>query len=111
MGDEAGRFDFDSIACGIAEKMIARHPHIFGEAGARDIPELHKVWEEQKAAERAAKPHSDASALADVPLALPALSRAQKLQKRARRVGFDWPDAQPVLTKLREELETLRSAS
>jgi ATP diphosphatase len=110
MGAEAGRFDFDSIARGIAATMIARHPHIFGSTGARDIPELHRAWEEQKAAERAAKADGDPSALADVPLALPALSRALKLQRRARRVGFDWPDVAPVLAKLREELAELEAA-
>lgn len=112
MGAEDGRFDFDTIAHAIADKMIARHPHVFGsEAVAAD--ELKTVWEERKAQERAAKAMAkgaDASLLADVPLNLPALTRALKLQKRAARAGFDWGEARPVFAKLREELGELEQA-
>ena len=113
MGEERGLFDFDRVARGIAAKMIARHPHIFGGADGQTADGLRRVWEEAKAAERARKAEAgrgDASALADVPLALPALSRAQKLQKRAARVGFDWPGPGPVLDKLHEELGELAAA-
>ncbi len=93
--------------------MIARHPHIFGEADGQTVDSLRRVWEEQKADERARKAlkgKGDASALADIPLALPALSRALKLQKRAARVGFDWTETGPILEKLREELAELEEA-
>jgi ATP diphosphatase len=113
MAEERGLFDFDRIASGIARKMIARHPHIFGEADGQTVDSLRRVWEEQKAVERAGKAlkdHGDSSALADIPLALPALSRALKLQKRAARVGFDWTETGPILEKLREELAELEMA-
>jgi nucleoside triphosphate diphosphatase len=113
MAEERGLFDFDRIASGIAAKMIARHPHIFGEAEGQTVDSLRRVWEEQKAEERARKAlkgEGDASALADIPLALPALSRALKLQKRAARVGFDWTETGPILEKLREELAELEEA-
>ena len=113
MAEERGLFDFDRIASGIATKMIARHPHIFGEADGQTVDSLRRVWEEQKAEERARKAlkgEGDASALADIPLALPALSRALKLQKRAARVGFDWTETGPILEKLREELAELEEA-
>ena len=113
MAEERGLFDFDRIASGIARKMIARHPHIFGEADGQTVDSLRRVWEEQKAEERARKAlkgEGDASALADIPLALPALSRALKLQKRAARVGFDWTETGPILEKLREELAELEEA-
>ena len=112
MADERGLFDFDRVARGIAAKMIARHPHVFGEDERRDIAGLHQVWEERKAAERRRRAEAgggDTSALADVPVALPALTRAVKLQKRAARVGFDWPAPDPVVAKLREELAELEA--
>jgi ATP diphosphatase len=112
MADEQGLFDFDRVARGIAAKMIARHPHVFGEDERRDVAGLHQVWEERKAAERRRRAEAgggDTSALADVPVALPALTRAVKLQKRAARVGFDWPAPDPVVAKLREELAELEA--
>jgi ATP diphosphatase len=113
MGEEQGLFDFDAVAHGIADKMIARHPHVFGDEEVAGSAALHGVWEERKARERAARATAgggDASLLADVPLGFPALTRALKLQKRAARVGFDWGAAAPVLAKLREELGELEAA-
>ncbi len=83
--------------------MVARHPHVFGDETAHDAAR----WEEMKAAERAAK--AKGGLLDDVPLALPALLRAVKLQKRATRIGFDWPDLVPVLDKLEEEIRELKA--
>lgn len=109
MASEAGHFAFDDVADAIADKMERRHPHVFGDAAARDAGAQTQVWEAQKAAERAER-HSDRSVLADIPLALPALMRALKLTKRAARVGFDWPDAARVLDKFEEEARELREA-
>jgi nucleoside triphosphate diphosphatase len=102
MAEERGWFDFASLARGIHDKLVRRHPHLF--AGASLAAEdLVRVWEEQKAAERAA--HGEAGAvLGGVPRALPALTRAAKLGRRAARVGFDWPDAASVRAKVLEEL-------
>ena len=97
MAEEAGAFALSDVVAAISEKMERRHPHIFGDRSDGG----HHLWESIKAEERAAKP--DKSALAGVALGLPALSRADKLQKRAARVGFDWPSAREVLDKLREE--------
>jgi ATP diphosphatase len=113
MAEEEGRFDFDAVAHGIADKMIARHPHVFGADEVEGSAALKGIWEERKAHERAAKASArggDTSVLADVPVALPALTRALKLQKRAARVGFDWGEARPVFRKLREELDELEAA-
>lgn len=98
MAQEAGAFDFDDVATAIAQKMERRHPHIFGDAPSGG----HHLWEVIKEEERAAKP--DSSALAGVALGLPALLRAEKLQKRAARLGFDWPDAAGPRAKIDEEL-------
>lgn len=104
MAEEARRFDFADVARAIADKMIRRHPHVFGNAPARDAAGQTFAWEAQKAAERASS-----GALAGVPTALPALARAAKLTRRAARVGFDWPDAAAVLDKLEEEAAELRA--
>lgn len=107
MAEELGAFDFDAVAHAISDKMTERHPHIFGEAA--DIGQSREVrWETQKAAERAAK--GATSALDGVALALPALMRAEKLQKRAARVGFDWPDTEGPRAKVLEELDELAAA-
>lgn len=103
MAQEAGHFDFADVAQGLTTKMTARHPHVFGDAQAHDAA----LWEDRKAAERAAK--AKGGLLDDVPLALPALLRAAKLQKRAARIGFDWPDLVPVLDKLEEEIQELKA--
>lgn len=96
MAEEAGHFDLDDVLTAISDKMERRHPHIFGDA------EHSPGWENIKAGERAAK--ADGSALSGVTLALPALLRAEKLQKRAARVGFDWPDADGPRAKVIEEI-------
>ena len=107
MADEEGKFGFADVAAAIADKMVRRHPHVFGEAAARDAAAQTHAWEEQKHAERAAR--AQTGTLAGVPIHLPALTRAEKLAKRAARVGFDWPDAAAVLDKLDEEAAELRA--
>jgi nucleoside triphosphate diphosphatase len=109
MAEEGGAFDFAAVAQGIADKLVRRHPHVFGAARYANDAERRAAWEAAKAAERAAR-DSDPSALAGVARALPALKRAVKLQDRAARVGFDWPDLVPVLAKAREELGELEQA-
>jgi len=99
---DAGQFDFEDVVRAICDKMTRRHPHIFGEAA--ESP----GWEQIKADERETSGQS--SALDGVALALPALLRAQKIQKRAARVGFDWPDKAPVKDKLLEELDEVAAA-
>ena len=101
MAEEAGLFTLDDVIDRICDKMERRHPHIFGNAQDGG----HHLWEKIKAEERAANP--DKSALAGVALALPALERAAKLQRRAARVGFDWPDASGPRAKIEEELREL----
>ena len=108
IAEEAGQFDFDQVARSIADKLEARHPHIFGDAempgGMRE-----ERWEALKAEERAAK--GAESALDGVAVALPALMRAEKLQKRASRTGFDWPDPEGPRAKVVEEMDELAAAS
>jgi tetrapyrrole methylase family protein/MazG family protein/ATP diphosphatase len=108
MAEEEGQFDFAAVAQAICDKMIRRHPHVFGEEQVENVAHQTLRWEAIKAAERTGKGQaSPAGALDGVPLALPALTRAAKLTKRAARVGFDWPDCSDVLAKLREELGEL----
>jgi MazG family protein len=109
MAEEQGLFDFNAVADDLATKMIRRHPHVFGTAEIRDADQQTVAWEAHKAQERQAKSGEDASALANVPVALPALTRAQKIQKRASRVGFDWGNAGPALDKVAEEIAELRT--
>ena len=104
LAEEEKAFDFDAVVEALVDKMLRRHPHVFGDGADRDARGQEQAWEMQKAAERAAKAGDSASVLDDVPLALPALLRALKLQKRAARVGFDWPQARQVLDKLNEEM-------
>ncbi|MEO1247225.1 MAG: nucleoside triphosphate pyrophosphohydrolase [Pseudomonadota bacterium] len=108
MAKEAGHFDFDDVTRSITEKMRRRHPHVFGGAEANTAAKVEGSWERIKAEER--KDKNDASALAGVALALPALKRAEKLGKRAARVGFDWPDPLGPAEKVREELEEIAEA-
>jgi MazG family protein len=111
MAAEAGHFDFDDVARGICDKMVRRHPHVFGDAEMDGSAAQTKAWEEHKAAERAEKAGGKAAgALDGVPLGLPALTRAEKLQRRAARVGFDWAEPGPVLAKIEEEAGELRQA-
>lgn len=110
MGREQGAFDFADVACAISDKMIARHPHVFGDAPtAVAAGQLGTAWDAAKAAERVARGDTDPSALAGVAPGLPEWLRATKLQKRAARVGFDWPSPEPVFDKLHEEIDELRA--
>src|SRR5690348_7758596 len=107
MAEEAGLFDFEAVVEAITAKLIRRHPHVFGDASALDAAEVKALWGRIKADEKRAKLASGETgtgALDGVPLALPALSRALKLQEKAGKVGFDWNDARAVLTKIREEI-------
>ncbi|MDG9924978.1 MULTISPECIES: nucleoside triphosphate pyrophosphohydrolase [unclassified Pseudomonas] len=120
LAKEEGRFEFAAVVDGITRKLVRRHPHVFPDGdlyGAPDMARLEEAaikqrWEEIKAEERAEKAAApeQLSLLDDVPHALPALSRAAKLQKRAAQVGFDWPEALPVVDKLREELDEVLEA-
>lgn len=107
IAEEAGLFDFASVTRAIADKMVRRHPHVFGDAGERETDMQVASWEAQKRAERAAR--AEAGTLVGVAAGLPALTRASKLTARAARVGFDWPDAAAVLEKLAEETEEVRA--
>ncbi len=111
IGAERGWFDFASVADAIANKLTDRHPHVFAGATVASAADQNIAWETHKARERAARPESAGSELADVPLALPALARAAKLGKRAGRVGFDWPDATGVREKIDEELREVAGAA
>ncbi len=108
MAEERGLFDFDDVATHISDKMVRRHPHVFGDEEQRASGHEAGSWARIKADERAA--HEDGSALAGVAHALPALKRAQKLGKRASHVGFDWPDSAGVRAKIHEELDELDDA-
>lgn len=113
IAEEQGAFDFDAVAQGVAEKMVERHPHVFGADEERSQEVHSRRWEDQKAGERERKARESGrspSLLDDVPQALPALMRAEKLSKRAARVGFEWPTVEEVLEKLHEELEELAQA-
>jgi ATP diphosphatase len=105
---EAGLFDFDAVVEGIIGKLTRRHPHVFGEEKIESAEDQSRAWEAHKAKERAAK--GEASVLDGVSLALPALTRALKLQRRAARVGFDWTEMEAALSKVEEELRELRAA-
>ena len=107
IAEEAGLFGFATVADAISQKMIRRHPHVFGDAAARDAAAQTAAWEAGKRAERAAR--AETGTLAGIPRTLPALTHAQKLATRAARVGFDWPDAEAVLDKLDEEVAELRA--
>ncbi len=109
MAEEQNAFDFNAVAGAIADKMIRRHPHVFGDDGADTPDAVKQSWEETKARERAATGR-DESALSGVAVALPALTRAEKLSKRAARVGFTWPEVSWVFRDLDEEVEELREA-
>ncbi|MDG4550959.1 MAG: nucleoside triphosphate pyrophosphohydrolase [Candidatus Contendobacter sp.] len=105
---EEGRFDFAAVARGIVEKMTRRHPHVFGAESYADAAEQTAAWERIKAAETAESSKRSAGALDGVPLALPALTRAVKLQRKASRVGFDWGAVEPILAKIAEEISEIR---
>ncbi|WP_168074892.1 nucleoside triphosphate pyrophosphohydrolase [Caulobacter sp. SSI4214] len=106
MAQEQGAFDIQDVAAAISDKMIRRHPHVFGDHAYENLSAQVEGWEALKAQERKAK--AKTGVLDDVPTGLPALTRAVKLTKRAARVGFDWPSTTEVMAKLREETEELR---
>jgi len=108
MAEEAGSFDFNDVAQSMVDKLVARHPHIFGDTPDSGLPREER-WEKIKAEERAA--NGATSALEGVALALPGLLRAEKLQKRAARVGFDWPDTTGPADKLHEEIAEFDAAT
>jgi nucleoside triphosphate diphosphatase len=107
LAQERGWFDFNDVARTITDKMLRRHPHVFGDAQARDAGAQTAAWETQKAEERLAR--AEAGVLDGVAKTLPALRRAQKLTSRAARAKFDWPNADAVLEKLDEEVQELRA--
>lgn len=112
LGEEARLFTFDDIANGVTDKMIERHPHVFGDRKAHTAESVLSNWENDKAAKREAKAKNEKralSALEGISTALPATTRAVKLQKRAARVGFDWAEAKEVLAKIREEMDELEA--
>lgn len=110
MAEEEKLFDFDDVARDITEKMIGRHPHVFGNESAATATDVKLLWDNIKDKEKAGSGKVKDSILDDVPLALPAIMRAQKLQKRAARVGFEWEQAADVLNKMEEEIAELRAA-
>jgi ATP diphosphatase len=111
MAEEQGMFGFDEIMHAICDKLIRRHPHVFSDHEIKDAEEQTRVWEALKEQERKAQhAEGDPSILHDIPRALPALTRAGKLQRRAARVGLDWPAVDGVFDKLIEELDELRAA-
>lgn len=107
MACESGWFDFDDVLQGICNKMVRRHPHVFAGEVVADATEQTRAWEAHKRKERGGA--TAASVLDGVPLSLPALMRADKLQRKASRAGFDWPDIRGVFDKVEEELEELRA--
>ena len=115
MAQEQGAFDFGDVVETITEKLIRRHPHVFGEAGSLSTDAVNRLWEQIKVEEKAAKAAAGrsgkerAGALAGVPVALPALTRALKLQSSAGKVGFDWNDPMAVLAKIREEADEIEA--
>jgi len=112
IAEEAGAFTFSDVARAINEKMLRRHPHVFGDRKDLTAEELRAQWESHKEQERANKAASgSSSALDGVALNLPALIRAEKIQNRAKRVGFDWDTLAPVIAKVQEELAEVQQAS
>lgn len=110
MADELGQFALQDVIDGICAKMVRRHPHIFADVSASDPGQVVQNWEDIKALERSTS-SPDVSALAGVAKALPALLRAQKIQKRAARTGFDWPDSSGARDKVLEELQEVQDAA
>ncbi|MGA1343018.1 MAG: nucleoside triphosphate pyrophosphohydrolase [Hyphomonas sp.] len=112
IAEEAGAFTLADVVAAISDKMIRRHPHVFGEKDVRSAHEQSVAWEGMKAAERARKaaPGEPESAMDSVARALPALLRAEKLQKRAARAGFDWTETAPIFDKLEEEVAEVKAA-
>ena len=118
MAEEAGTFAFGDVVAAIVRKLVRRHPHVFAADGSvlatgeqcRDPAEVSRLWERVKAQERASKPTPPTGPLVDIARALPALSRAEKLARKAAGYGFDWPQATDVLAKIREEVDEVEDA-
>src|SRR5690348_8077256 len=111
MAEEQGRFDFGGVVEAITTKLIRRHPHVFADVDGKTAAAVKGLWERIKAEEKAARGEpAEAGALAGVPVALPALTRALKLQNKAGQVGFDWNDPRAVLAKIREEADEIEAA-
>lgn len=110
IADEEKRFDFDDIAQAISDKLVERHPHVFANEFYEDEETFYRAWEEKKQIEREKKAKGKASLLDDIPAALPELKRAQKIQKRVAKVGFDWPSIKHVWDKINEECQEVRQA-
>lgn len=108
MAAEMGIFNFEEVAEAVSDKMLRRHPHVFAGTSIKTAEEQTEAWEQHKKRERAEKRKN--SALDDIPHAFPALLRAQKLQKRAAKTGFDWPSANPIFDKIEEEILEVREA-
>lgn len=114
LGQEQKRFDFDSVVAAICEKLIRRHPHVFASEAFADEAAVKSNWENEKAKERASKhqngqqPRQNLSVLADIPKNLPALSQANKIQKRCAHVGFDWDNKDDVFAKIEEEVQEVK---
>ncbi|GAB3315489.1 nucleoside triphosphate pyrophosphohydrolase [Luteimonas notoginsengisoli] len=108
MAAEQGAFGFADVAAAIGDKMVRRHPHVFGDDRQHDAAGVLRSWEEIKRAERTGAGDTDASALAGIARGMPEWQRAVKLQQRAARVGFDWPSPAPVIDKLHEEIDEVR---
>ncbi|GAA0722380.1 nucleoside triphosphate pyrophosphohydrolase [Dokdonella soli] len=109
MAEEAGHFAFGDVVTAICDKMVRRHPHVFADASFESAEAQTVNWEALKADERSARGDADTSALAGISRGLPEWQRALKLQQRAARVGFDWPDVNPVFDKLHEEIDEVRA--
>lgn len=109
MAEEQGAFAFADVVAAICDKMERRHPHVFGDDAVADVHAQAQAWEEHKRREREQAGHEDTSALAGVARGLPEWQRAVKLQKKAAKVGFDWPGPEPVIAKLHEEIEEVRA--
>lgn len=109
MAEEAGHFAFGDVVDAICDKMVSRHPHVFGGANVADARAQTREWEEHKRREREARGETDRSALAGVSRGMPEWMRAMKLQNRAARTGFDWPGPGPVIDKLHEEIDEVRA--
>lgn len=110
LAQEASEFSLDDVCQSIGEKLLRRHPHVFGDALARSADDVKPLWDEIKRGEKAARGETPASALDGVPSSLPALSAALQISKKAAKVGFEWPDEASVWDKVREEIGELASA-
>lgn len=114
IASEQNAFTFEDVVRSVTAKMIARHPHVFADVSANAAEDVNVLWEDQKAQERSQKAgasrESPPSVLDGIALALPALMRAQKMQRRAARIGFDWPSTKEVMEKIEEELAEMKEA-